>query len=91
MIKMLITATLLCTILGCENVRLESHTTQTVRIFNELIPPVVLFSKEESMWSYGVSLLDGDGVLHHFGNASTLANGIGDNYNVGDTLKFINQ
>ena len=64
-----------------------SYSERTVTQFNKLKPPVLLFSKSESMVGYGVQLMDGDGVLHYFGDMSSLANGIGDNYKIGDTLK----
>jgi len=81
--------TLLCFVLfSCEGGEPTiSYSERTVKQFNKLKPPVVLFSKSESMVGYGVQLMDGDGVLHYFGNMSSLANGIGDNYKIGDTLK----
>lgn len=64
-----------------------SYTEKTVSQFNKLKSPVTLFAKEDSMVGYDVQLMDGDNVLHYFGNMSGLANSIGSNYKIGDTLK----
>jgi len=58
--------------------------------FNSLKKPVTLFGKSESNWCngcWGVELMDGDGKVHSFGNATQLGNAIGVHYQVGDTLK----
>lgn len=65
----------------------KGYTETTVEIFNELTPPVVLFSKAKSMGRYSVTLQDGNGKIHYFGNVSTLANTIGESYEVKDTIK----
>lgn len=65
----------------------ESYTDKTVNIYNDLEPPVILFSKNKSFGVYGVSLIDGKGNVYTLGNMSTFANQIGNSYNVGDTLK----
>jgi len=72
---------------SCDNVKNVDYTQKTTEQFNELKPPVVLFSKTKSMGLYGVSVVDGNGKLHTFGNMSSLANGIGEIYAIGDTLK----
>lgn len=77
----------LCLVLfGC-NTEKPQHPTDK---FNELKPPVILFAKSESnlcSGCWGVELMDGDGKVHSFGNATQIANGIGMHYSVGDTLK----
>ena len=58
--------------------------------FNDLKKPVILFGKSESnicSGCWGVELMDGDGKVHSFGNATQIANAIGVHYKVGDTLK----
>jgi hypothetical protein len=62
-------------------------TKDTVDKFNEMKPPVVLFGKTKSLNLYGVSVMDGNNKIHHFGNKSNFANSIGESYQIGDTLK----
>jgi hypothetical protein len=77
----------LCLVLfGCD---IQQQDTPTEK-FNRLKPPITLFAKSESnlcSGCWGVELMDGEGKLHSFGNATQLGNGIGMHYNVGDTLK----
>lgn len=78
----------ICVVLtGCDNMKTVDYTQKTTEQFNGLNPPVVLFSKTKSMGLYNVSVIDGDGTLHTLGNMSRLANGIGEIYAIGDTLK----
>jgi len=65
-----------------------NYTTYTVAVMNELNPPIVLIGKSSSLGSYGITLKDGNDSIVTFGNMSTLANNIGDGYNVGDTIVY---
>lgn len=69
---------------SCENM---DYTSKTVIEFNKMEKPVVLFAKSKDYGEYRVTLIDGEGKIHQFGNVSTLANNIGEIYKVGDTLK----
>lgn len=63
-----------------------SYTDVTLKQFNKLEPPVTLFGKSERFSRWGVSLKDGNGKVHVFGNNSTLSQDIGESYDIGDTL-----
>jgi uncharacterized lipoprotein NlpE involved in copper resistance len=73
-------------ILGCNNNR-ESYTDITVKEFNNLTTPIILFSKTKDVGLYSVVLKYGNDSIHFMGNNSLLARSIGENYEVGDTLK----
>lgn len=79
---------LLCIVfISCKERKPVKTATQT---FNELKSPVTLFAKSESnlcSGCWGVDLMDGNGVLHSFGNLTNIGNGVGESYNVGDTIK----
>ena len=82
--KKIITLILILTFISCS---MQETPTQK---FNTLKAPVVLFAKSESFWCkgcWGIEVKDGNGKLHSFGNATQIANAIGDYYKVGDTLK----
>jgi len=64
-----------------------TYTDQTVIIFNNMEPPVILLSKTTTFGLYGVQLMDGNGNIVALGDMSSLANGLGESYNVGDTIK----
>ena len=67
----------------------KNYTQRTTDQYNEMIAPVILLSKSKSMGCYGITLVDGKGVAYTFGNVSTFANGLGEHYEIGDTLKFV--
>lgn len=81
--------TLLCLVFfSCEQSKISTKS-PTDR-FNDLKKPVTLFGKSESnlcSGCWGVELMDGDGKVHSFGNATQIGNAIGVHYQVGDTLK----
>ena len=64
-----------------------SYTDTTINTYNDMIPPVIVLSKNLSFGMYSVDLKDGTGKVYHFGNISTFANALGDSYAVGDTIK----
>ena len=68
----------------------NNYNETVVADFNQLKCPIVLLGKNESVGSYNISVIDGTGHVSSYGNASYFANGIGVNYNVGDTLKHCN-
>lgn len=85
--KKLLLFTALILLFSC-TINQTDYTGKTVKQFNEMKPPIILLCKTESMKDkYGVSLIDGDGKVYTFGNVSLLANGIGNDYCVGDTIK----
>lgn len=74
--------------LSCDKSKPEkSYSEITVEKFNRMKSPVILLTKTDSWAGYGVTMTDGDDEVHYFGNMSSFANGIGQNYKVGDTLK----
>jgi hypothetical protein len=87
--KKLLLFTILIILFSCGPSR--SYTARTVKQFNEMKPPVILLCKTKNDYvinKYGVSLIDGDGKVYTFGNMSLLANGIGNDYCVGDTIRY---
>jgi hypothetical protein len=79
---------LCCLFTSCEEGnREQSYTEITTAEFNTLCSPVILISKSENFGLYGVTLLDCKGMAIYFGNLSSFANGIGQHYIVGDTIK----
>jgi hypothetical protein len=73
-------------ILGCDHDR-ENCTDITIRKFNNLTTPIILFSKTGDMGYNSVILKDGNDSIYFMSNRSFLARSIGENYEVGDTLK----
>lgn len=66
----------------------KGYTNRTLDEYNNMSCPIILVSKaEDESGKYMVTLLDGEGVTHHFNSLSGLANGLGESYNVGDTIK----
>lgn len=80
--KILVLFTLLL-LVGC-----ESYTEQT-RLELQMMPqPVVLKGKSKMTFWYSITVLDGKGNLHQFGNSSRLARSIGEIYQINDTIKI---
>ena len=77
---------ILLIILGCSN-NGESCTDITIRKFNNLTTPIILFSKTGDTGYSSVILKDGNDSIYFMSNCSVLARGIAENYEVGDTLK----
>ena len=63
-----------------------NYTERTQIEFKNMEDPIVLQYKEKATFWYGVTLKDGKGKYHKFGNMSALANYIGDNYQINDTI-----
>ena len=49
--------------------------------------PVILYYKDRTSTRYSVVLEDGDGILHRWGNMSSVADSLGINYSIGDTIR----
>lgn len=77
----LVLATVL--LVGC------NYTERTKIEFDRMAEPVTLHYKEKITFWHSVVLKDGNGHYHRFGNSSALANYIGDNYQIGDTIPKI--
>lgn len=78
---------LIISLTSCED-HPRSYTNETLDMYNEMVAPVILISKaEDNTGSYMVTLLDGDGNVHHFTSMSGFANSLGSSYKVGDTIK----
>jgi len=63
-----------------------NYTERTLIEFKDMEEPIVLQYKEKDTFFYSVVLKDGKGKCHKFGNISVLANYIGDNYQINDTI-----
>ena len=63
-----------------------NYTEKTKIEFDRMPEPVTLHYKEKLTFWHSVVLKDGNGHYHRFGNSSALANYIGDNYQIGDTI-----
>ena len=63
------------------------YTEQTLIEFNTMKTPVILHDKHKITFFYSVTLRDGDNRLHEFGNLSSIARWMGDNYEKGDTIR----
>ena len=74
--------TLLCAVLltSCD------YTEETKLTFEGMPEPIVLIHKEKDTFWYDVTLKDGNGKTYFFGNLSTLARTIGENYSINDTI-----
>ena len=64
-----------------------NYSEQTSNMLNDMEAPVILLVKADNIGGYSVTLQDATGEAFYMGNMSTVANGIGQNYNVGDTIK----
>lgn len=64
----------------------SNYSEETAEELEKLIPPVTLLSKASNFGGYSVSVQDATGNIYYMGNMSTVANGIGENYEVGDTI-----
>jgi hypothetical protein len=53
---------------------------------NELKPPIILIGKDEAMGYWGVTLVDSEKRVVVFGNRSSLANHIGSEHRINDTI-----
>jgi hypothetical protein len=78
---------LILTLFGILALR-AAYSQRTVTIVQYLPEPVTLYYKTKLTFWYGVTLQDGKGNLHEFGNISGLANDIGTYYSRGDTVKL---
>ena len=63
-----------------------NYTERTEIEFRNMEEPIILQYKVKSTFWHSVTLKDGKGKYHDFGNMSALANYIGDNYEVNDTI-----
>ena len=67
---------------------LHNHYTQdTIIEFKSMKRPITLQNKSKIMFWYSVELRDGKGNSHCFGNFSSLANEIGEIYQINDTIQ----
>ena len=62
------------------------YTKKTILKYEQMKKPVQLHWKEKNTFWYSVVLKDANGNTERFGNLSTLANYIGERYNIGDTI-----
>ncbi len=62
------------------------YTNETIDKFTSMPKPVVLYDKTKNTFWYSVVLKDGNGNLERFGNLSSLANKIGETYQIQDTI-----
>jgi len=65
----------------------ESYDDYVIHDINTLKSPVILIGKSCSMSMWGITVKDGKDSIRHYGNASSLANNIGESRNIGDTIK----
>ena len=64
-----------------------NYSEKTLIEFNSMKNPITLQYKQKATFWYSVTLKDGDGKIHDFGNSSSLANWIGETYQIGDTIR----
>lgn len=64
-----------------------NYSEKTLIEFNQMKKPVILYDKQKNTFWYSVTLKDGNNDLHKFGNMSSVANWMGDNFQVGDTIR----
>ena len=64
------------------------YSEKTLIELNTMSKPVILHDKHKAIFWYGVTLKDGDNKYHRFGNISSVANWLGENYERGDTIKY---
>jgi hypothetical protein len=67
----------------------DKYTQKTQIIYQNLKQPIKLYWKEKATFWHTVIIQDQNGKLERFGSMSLIANHIGDNYNIGDTIKSI--
>lgn len=67
---------------GCN----DSYTERTKYELQNMKEPIILKDKEKMTLWYSVILQDGTGKLYKWGNVSSLANSIGEMYEVNDTI-----
>lgn len=65
----------------------DIYTQKTISQFNQMKKPIVLINKYKRTLWYNVTLKDNNGKIMTFGNSSKLANSIGENYQINDTIK----
>lgn len=86
MIKYLLLILILLSLILLINHERDSYIAKTVQTFKKMTPPVTLYYEEKTTFWYSVILKDSTGKLVRFGNLSIIANNIGDNVNVEDTI-----
>ncbi len=64
-----------------------SYTNETRIELSKMSTPVILYYKDRTSTRYSVVLEDGDGILHRWGNMSSVADSLGINYSIGDTIR----
>jgi hypothetical protein len=63
------------------------YTERTKFELEQMKTPVILINKTKHTLWCSVTLQDGNGKVYEFGNVSTIANSIGDNYSINDTIR----
>ena len=64
----------------------DSYTERTKYELKNMREPIILKDKTKMTFWYSIILEDGNGKLYKWGNASSLANSIGEMYEVNDTI-----
>ncbi len=64
----------------------DSYTERTKYELQNMKEPIILKKKEKMTFWYGVILQDAKGDIYEFENGSSLANSIGELYEVNDTI-----
>ena len=64
----------------------DSYTERTKYELKNMKEPIILKKKEKMTFWYGVILQDAKGDIYEFENGSSLANSIGELYEVNDTI-----
>lgn len=63
-----------------------NYTKETESQMRRMKEPIILLAKTKTTFHYSVDLQDATGKLYQWGNMSNLADFIGENYEVGDTI-----
>jgi hypothetical protein len=66
----------------------KSYTEKTKVKYQQLTKPIQLYWEEKNTLWYSVILKDAKGTIVRFGNLSKVANYIGKNYQIGDTVNY---
>lgn len=64
----------------------DSYTERTKYELQNMKEPIILKKKKKMTFWYGVTLQDARGDIYKWGNGSSLANSIGELYEVNDTI-----
>lgn len=64
----------------------DSYTERTKYELQNMQEPIILKDKSKRTFWYSIILEDGNGKLYKWGNGSSLANSIGELYEVNDTI-----